>query len=308
MSSQMLTLHEIAMEYAKKQPGIVDDLTEDAPILEMCKWKAASHKLWNVAEKLTNIEGPGFVKPDSPMPFMNTSSDLVHIDLNVLGGMMEVPTQRAVKVAGSWQKYFADKQNWILRKAGMDTEKQIVEKNWLAAALTDGVKIDAGGTDNGWYIIANRFDEETNVGLYDPDQFDAGRLLKIDFPYGGDEHYLHGPGYEGVLGHSVVYRGHFGWQNLDAKRTTAAIVNITEKKIPTTIMIDEILSEVRAKPGNTFLVMSPKAKLYAINNYKLEKVELVNSDNEAKTVIDTWNGIPIKTSYNIQEKIAHVTV
>ena len=29
MSSNMLTLHEIAMKHAKKQPGIVDDLTED---------------------------------------------------------------------------------------------------------------------------------------------------------------------------------------------------------------------------------------------------------------------------------------
>ena len=308
MSSNMLTLHEIAMQYAKKQPGIVDDLTEESPILEMMKWKAATHGLWNVAEKLTDITGPAFVKPDSPLPQMNTSSDLVHIDLHVLGGYMEVPSLRAKHVAGDWKKYFADKQAYILKKAGMDTEVQIVQENWLKAALEDGYVIDAGGSGDGFYILAVRFDESLNVGLYDPKQFDQGRLLQIDFPYDGAEHILKGKGYEGVLGHSVVYRGNFGWQNLDAKRTVAAIVNITETKVPKPVDIDKILTEVRAKPGNTYLIMSPYAKLYAINNYKLEKVELVNSDNEAKTLIDTWNGIPIKTSYNIKNPIAHVTV
>lgn len=305
MSSCMKTLHEIAVEYAKKQPGIVDDLTEEAPILNMCKWKAATHGLWNVAEKVTDIEGPAFVRPDSPLPMMNTSSDLVHIDLNVLGGYMEVPSLKAKKFGGPL-KYFADKQARILKKAGMDTERKIVQENWLAAALSDGVKIDAGGTGDGWYILAVRFDDEVNVGLYDPDQFDSGRLVQISYPYDGAEYHLKGQGYEGVLGYGVVYRGNFGWQILDPKRTCAAIVNITKAKIPTAVMIDEILSEVRAKPGSTYLVMSPKAKLYAVNNYKLEKVELVNGDVEAKTVIDTWNGIPIKTSYNIQDQIHHV--
>ena len=307
MSSAMRTLHEIAVDKAKKQPGMVDDLTEDAPILEMMKWKATTHGLWNVAEKVTDISGPSFVRPDSPLPFMDTSSDLVHVDLNVMGGQLEVPSLRAKKFGGP-AKYFANKQGLILRKAGMDTEKYIVEQNWLAGALTDGKVIDAQGTGDGWYILAVRFDEETNVGLYDPDQFDSGRLLQIDFIYDGAEYHLKTPGYEGVLGYGIVYRGNFGWQNLDAPRTCAAIVNITHKKIPTPVMIDEILMEVRAKPGNTYLVMSPKAKLYAINNYKLEKVELVNGDTNAKTVIDTWNGIPIKTSYNIMQPIAHVSV
>ena len=64
MSCNMMTLHEIGMACAKKQPGIIDDLTEDSPILDIIKWKAASHKLWNVAEKLVDIDGPGWTEPD----------------------------------------------------------------------------------------------------------------------------------------------------------------------------------------------------------------------------------------------------
>ncbi len=160
MSCNMMTLHEIGMAWAKKQPGIIDDLTEDSPILDIIKWKAASHKLWNVAEKLVDIDGPGWTEPDAPLPMMQASTDLVHVDLHVLGGQMEVTTQKALKFGGP-KKYFADRQNWILRYAGMTTEKQIVLKNLLKAATTwknkAGVRsnlYDAGGSDKGWFILA----------------------------------------------------------------------------------------------------------------------------------------------------------
>ncbi|MCR5258690.1 MAG: hypothetical protein K6E40_11105 [Desulfovibrio sp.] len=307
MSSNMLTLHEIAMKHAKKQPGIVDDLTEEAPILDRMKWKASTHGLWNVAEKLTDVTGPAFVKPDAPLPEMNVSSDLMHVDLNIMGGVMEVPSERARKLGGP-MKYFADKQPTILKKCGMDTEIQIVKENWLKAAVKEKTLYDAGGSGKGWFILAVRFDPEVNVGLYDPQQFDSGRLLKITFPYGGEEHYLHTPGYEGVLGYSVVYRGNFGWQILDAKRTCAAIVNIDETHKPTPAMIDDMLATVRAQPGSTHLVTSHKGKIYGINPYKLEHVELSNGDTDAKTKIETWGGIDILTSYNLTEKIPHVAV
>ena len=37
MSCNMMTLHEIGMAWAKKQPGIIDDLTEDSPILDIIR-------------------------------------------------------------------------------------------------------------------------------------------------------------------------------------------------------------------------------------------------------------------------------
>lgn len=312
MSCNMMTLHEIGLAWAKKQPGIIDDLTEDSPILDMIKWKAASHKMWNAAEKLVDIDGPGWTEPDAPLPMMQASTDLVHIDLHVLGGQMEVTTQKALKFGGP-KKYFADRQNWILRHAGMTTEKQIVLQNMLKAATTwknkAGVKsnvYDAGGSGQGWFILACRFDDQVNVGLYDPDQFDSGRLLKIDFPYNGAEHVLHGSKYEGVLGYSIVYRGNFGYQLLDPERTVAAIVNIDETHKPSVTMIDDMLAQVRSQPGSTYLFCGPRAKIYGINPYKTENVQLVNGDTDAKTRIETWNGISIVTSHNIDDKIAHV--
>lgn len=307
MSAGMMTLHEIAVRHAKKQSGMVDSLTEEAPILDKVRWKAATHGLWNVAEKLTDIEGAAFVEPDAPLPNLSVSTDLVTTDLNVMGGTMEVPTQRAKKFGGP-TKYFAERQNHVLKKAGMDTERQLIFENWLRGAKAVKNLYDAGGKGDGFFILACRFDELSNVGLFDPDQFDSGRLLKIDFPYGGNEHYLHSPKYEGVLGYSVTYRGNFGYQMLDAARTVAAVVNIDEKNKPTPDMIDDMLAQVRSKPGTTFLFTSPRGKIYGINPYKQERVQLTNNDKAVSTDIETWSGIQIVTSHNIAEKIARIAV
>lgn len=303
----MLTLHEIAVKFAKKQPGMVDDITEDAPVLRRLLWAASTHGLWNVAEKITDIQGPGFVRADAPLPAMQVTSDLVHTDLSLLGGFLACPSERARKFGGH-MKYFADKQPVILKQAGMTAERQIILDYWFRAAKKDGTLYDAGGEGKGWFVLAVRFEKGVNCGLYDPGQFDSGRLLTISYPYDGAEHVLHTPGYEGVLGYSVVYRGNFGYQILDAKRTVAACVNIDETHKPTTAQIDDMLAQVRAQPGTTFLVMAPRARIHGINPYKTDNVQLANSDIDAKTRVETWNGITLLTSYNIADQIAHVNV
>ncbi|MCM1237363.1 MAG: hypothetical protein NC489_45435 [Ruminococcus flavefaciens] len=299
------TLHDIAIAKATRQPGMADALTEDAPILKVVKWKEASHGLWHVAEDLTEIKGAAFVEPDAPLPYMHTHSDLVHTDLHILGGTIEVPTQKAMKLGGP-ARYFADLQNFILRQAGMDTERQLVLRNWLRGAIARGNVKRAGATGKGWFVLAVRFDEHMNCGLYDPDQFDSGRLLKISAPYNGSEHYLHGPDVKGVLGYSVNYRGNFGWQLLHPEVTCSAVVNIDETHAPTVAMIDDILADVRAQPGSTYIFCSPRAKTYAINPHKVEHVRLAVEDKGMKTHVEVWNDISIITSHNFNEKIANV--
>lgn len=305
--ARMCTLRELAIDRANKQPGMVDALTEASPILDQCKWIPASHNLSHIAERLTDVEGPGFVELDGRIPSMSTSSELVRTDLHLLAGQMEVPTIRAMKFGGP-EKYFADKQDAILKHAGMSTEKRLVHQNWLAAARINKNLVDGGAPGRGWFLLAVRFDPDSNVGLYDPDQFDTGRLMKISLPYGGQEHELSSKGMEKVLGYKIVYRGIFGWQILDGKRTCAAIVNIDEDHRPTPTQIDDMLSDIRAEMGNTVIICSPKAKTHAINIHKLDHIQLLSGDNDAKTRIDTWNGISILTSYNIMDKIDRMEV
>lgn len=301
---EMSTLHEICVKLANKQPGMIDALTEDAPIMRYTRFKPSTHGLWDVSEKLDEVTGPAFVEADAPLPTISTSSSLVHTDLHVMGGTMEVPTQRALKFGGP-AKYFAEKQPVILRKAGMDTEIQLVLKNWLKGARAAKNLKNAGGTSKGWFLLAVRFDEHENVGLYDPDQFEQGKLFKITSPYNASEHLLHGQ-YEGVYGYAVIYRANFGWKLQNPGRTCSAIVNIDEEHMPTANMIDDMLADVRAQPGSTYIFCGPRAKIYGINPHKRERVQLANSEKDVNTYVETWTGIPIIVSHNFSEKIANI--
>lgn len=306
---QACTLHEIALKYANKQPEMVDSLTEAAPILQHMKWKPATHGDWHNAEKLTDITGPGWIEPDAPIPLMHTSSDIITTNLGMMAGSMEVPSERALKFGGA-AKYFADRQNIILKKAGMDTEKTIVLDYWLAAAAKNKNICDAGGTDpeKDGFLLAVRMDQATNIGLFNPDQFEKGRFFKITFPYDGAEYHLKAPGYSNVLGYGITYRTKFGWMCLDGKRTCSAIINVGKDNCPTPYMIDDMLSDVRAQPGNTFIFCGPRAKTYGINPHKREVVQMTNTEKNVQTVVDHWNGIPIIPSYNFDGPMPKVKI
>lgn len=304
--SRMCTLHELSLQMADKQPGMVDSLTEEAPIFNIMKFIPASHKLWNVTEKVTSISGPGWTDLDGPLPLMETSNDLETTYLHVMGGTLEVPTQRALKFGGA-AKYFADRQDFFLKKMGMEIERQIVENVWFNAAKKEKMLRDAGGPQGGHILMAVRFDDLSNIGLYDPDMFDSGRIMHIDTPYGGNEHYLRGSKYQGTLGYAVNYRANFGWQLLDVKRTVAAIVNIDKEHAPTIEQIDEMLADVRATQGSTYLFASPRGKIYSVNKYKNEMVHVLTGDTEAKTTIESWNSIPIITSHNFPKRTSRIT-
>lgn len=303
----MMTLHEIAMQYATKQPGMIDSILEETTILPIMKWIPATHGTWNVVEKLTDVQGPSWTKLDGPLPMMSMSKDLIHKELNAMGGYMEVPTTRALKFGGA-MSYFAQKQDALLRKAGQDVEKAVVEDVWLGGALSVPTNVYSAGAPQGpcYYILAVKMDDLKNVGLYDPDQFDSGRFLQIDYPYGGAEHILHSKENAGVLGYSVVYRGIFGWQMIEPKKTVAAIVNIDKDNAPTADQIDDMLAQIDATPGNTFLIMPPRGRIYGINPNKTNILQMTMSEKDINVQVESWSGIPILISHNIKKTHPHV--
>ena len=64
----MPTLRELSVEYAKKQPKMVDTILEETPILDIIPFEPASHGLWNVHETIESITGAGFVEMDQVLP------------------------------------------------------------------------------------------------------------------------------------------------------------------------------------------------------------------------------------------------
>lgn len=291
-------LKEIAMKFAKKQPKMVDDLTEKTPFLERCRWEAASHGLWNMAEKVTDITGAQFVNADAALPSLNASSELVKVDLTILGGEMEVPQDTAEQLGGA-AAYFAKKQPLILKQAGMDTERKLYYDNWLAKAIAEGNVLGAGATTGGTYsIVAVRMEEGVNVGLFDPTHFQSGTLLRAEPINNAALYHLRSK--TGVLGYGVAMKGRFGWQNLSEKNV-AAIVNIQTGHLPTAAQIDDLITMVRGSASDTMILCHPKARNLAIAPLKAAALQVGVMDKEYNRIIDTWSTVPIIGSYNLYD-------
>ncbi|MBT7082064.1 MAG: hypothetical protein HN929_11490 [Chloroflexi bacterium] len=291
-------LKEITMKFAKKQPNMADEITENAPIVERLRWKPSTHDFWNMAEHLTDIDGATFVKANAPLPFMNVSSELEKIDMAIMGGVMEVGEDTS-KQFGSAENYFAGKIPSLLKKAGMDTEKEFYYNNWMAKAIDDGNVFKAGATSGLCYsMIVIRFDPDVNIGLFNPKGFKQGSLLNKDAINGGSRYHLRSKA--GVLGFGMTLKGYFGWQNI-SKRTVATIVNIQEGSLPTSLQIDDAIAKVRGTDRDTMILCHPRCKNLALAPFKENKLQMGITDKTYNRRIDEWDGIPVITSYNIAE-------
>lgn len=292
------TLHEIALDKAKKRPELVDYLTEEAPILNIVKWIAATHGLWNVEEVLDSIQGASFIDLGAPLPQMKAETQLRQTYVNLLGGEVEVSKDKAQQFGGA-QKYFARREKAFFKQAGMDTELAIWRDYWRKAAVKNKLTTKCGGNDNLYTIMVVRFDGENNIGIYDPTQFNQGRLLDPSPINGGALYHLRSQ--PGVLGYGVEYRGRFGWQLLNPARAVHALVNVSPDHLPTLSQLEDAIAAVRGSAANTYIFGHHKIVQKTFSAIKQADITYVNSDNTIQTTIGAINGIRIIGSYNLPD-------
>lgn len=292
------TLHEITLDKAKKRPELVDFLTEEAPILKMLKWIPATHGLWNVEEVLDSIQGASFTDLGAPLPSMKAETQLRQTYVNLLGGEVEVSKDKADQFGGA-AKYFARRENAFYKQAGMDTELAIWRDYWRKAALKHKLVTKCGATANAYTILIVRFDQENNVGIYDPAQFNQGRLLNPERISGGSLYHLRSQ--PGVSGYGVEYRGRFGWQLLNAERAVFGLVNVDAEHLPTLSQIEDAIAAVRGTATNTYIFGHHKIVQKTFSAIKQADIMYVNGDKDLQTIIGAINGIKIIGSYNLPD-------
>ena len=287
------TLQELSLEYAKKQPQMVENLLEESPILARIKWEQATHPLWNVTEKVVDYEGADFVEMNSPLPEMNVTSKLEKVDLSIMGGEIFVPEDKAQAMGGA-AKYFAKKMPVVMKAAGNQTEKRIIYENYRQYAIDNGKVLNACGTGYGLFsMIVVRAVPGENCGLYSPEGFKDGAMLDVKPINGGDLY----KDSRGVLGYGMRVKGYFGMQLMNPK-TVSGIVNITSDKLPSIKQINEILVKAQANPANTAIYLHPMLKTWLETEYKKEILRTTNSDRTLNFLVSTWNEIPMISSYN----------
>ncbi|MBQ9236235.1 MAG: hypothetical protein IJ184_07235 [Alphaproteobacteria bacterium] len=295
------TLQELSVEYAKKQPHQIEYLTEESPILARIKFEAASHPLWDISEVVTDIKGAGFVQMNAPLPKVSVDSKLEKEDLNIMGGEIFVPEDKAQALGGE-AKYFADKMPKILRLSGNDTEKHILYENYLQYMIDNEKVVSAGGGaastgKTGLYsMLIVRSVPGENGGLYSPTGFKNGAMLDVK-PINNGALYHDD---RGVLGFGVRLKGYFGMR-LKNPKTVAGIVNISKSKLPTITQINEALVDAQARPGNTAIYLHPRLKGWLETEYKKEILRTTNGDKALNFLVSTWNEIPLISSYNFND-------
>lgn len=292
------TLHEIALDKAKKRPELVDFLTEEAPILALLKWIPATHGLWNVEEVLDSIKGASFADLGSPLPTMSAETQLRQTYVNLLGGEVEVSKDKAAQFGGA-QQYFARRENAFYKQAGMDTELAIWRDYWRKAAIKGKLVTKCGATSNAYTIMVVRFDQENNIGIYDPTQFNKGRLLDPSPINGGALYHLRSQ--PGVLGYGVEYRGRFGWQLLNPSRAVYALANVDAEHLPTLTQIEDAIAAVRGTAANTYIFGHHKIVQKTFSAIKQADIMYVNGDKDLQTIVGAINGIKIVGSYNMPD-------
>lgn len=292
------TFREIAIAMSPKQPQMVDQILEEAPILGMLPMQQTSNGLQHNFEEVESVTGAGLVDLDEALPTVDSKTKLDKIDLSILGGIMEVGEDKAKQFGGAGA-YFAGKQPLILKKTGMDAEKSIIYNNFRAYAIANGNKISALGANNANYsILAVKWAFGETTGLYDPAGFGRGTMMDIQPINGGNTY----KDTNGRIVYGMRMKSYFGIMNAN-KRNVASIVNIdiADAKLPTETQIDSLIESVRGQVGgSTILYMHPKV-LSALYKYKASSLQINTGESDINRMFTMWNGIPIVTSYNFLE-------
>jgi len=297
---------ELSILTAEKQPGIIDALTEEAPILGMIPMQAASSGFQNVYENLVSVQGAETVDLDDELPEVDLTTELKQQDLGVIGGKMYVGDDKARKFGGA-SAYFNSKLPSILRETGANTEKSMIYNSIRKFAIDNGNVTDIGGSSNkNFSAICVKWVPGETIGLFDETGPGNGKAMEVIDIGGKDttfekEFTLADGTKKSILVKGVAFKTYFGLQ-LANDRNVSAMVNVdidsATEKFPTEAEFSNFILNARANPANTYIYMHPRF-LNALKRYKSSHMDVLTvSTTDMDFRFNTWDGIPIITSYN----------
>ncbi|MDR2820957.1 MAG: hypothetical protein LBB60_10580 [Desulfovibrio sp.] len=305
------TLNQLAIGKSKAFVNQIDNITENSPIVKAMPFTQASDQLWDVSSALTSISGPTqALDINSPLPEIQITDGLRRSELAVFGAEMFVPEDTAL-LEGGPDKYFGKNRVSFERQTGMDVEQQVIYNALLPFALA-GAKaghdtmLNAGGSANANYsLIVARFDEANLSGLYSPLCFKRDTFLDMQ-PINGGKLYHNANSahrYYNVLGYGLRMKTYIGMRMLSF-RNISSIVNIDMAGATpfTARMVDEALLAARVgEAGKTLIMCHPKVKLWLQEIGKVQRLETTFGDTAVNHGIESWNGVPVVTSYNFMD-------
>lgn len=307
------TLNQLAVGKAKTFVNQVDNVTENAPIVKAMPFVASSDQLWDVSSQITMLgSGMQSVDLNSPLSEIQISDGLKQTQLQIFGAKMFVPEDTA-KLEGGADKYFGKNRQAFERQTGMDVERNYIYNAFLPFALTqyakghkDCVQSAGGSANKNYSLLVCRFDDTNMAGLYSPLCFKRDTFLDMQAINGGNLYENSDPNsrYNKVLGYGLRMKTYMGVRML-SHRNIGAIVNIDlDTSTPLTkMMIEKALLAARVgEAGKAMIMCHPKVKLYLADIGKTNYMQASYGDKNVDLRVDTWDGVPIVTSYNFMDQ------
>ncbi|WP_320130258.1 hypothetical protein [uncultured Sphaerochaeta sp.] len=293
----MATLREIAAQYAVAQPQQVDDITVNAPVLDIAQFYPTNKGLHHAYEKIESIGEAALVAMDAPLPSADVTTALKTEDLGIMGFKIEAPVDKLADLYGrgtdAFASYLADRSPLIIRKSAMSVESQVIAL-MVAYAKEVGNIVSAGGSGQGHAIIMARFTQDNFCGLYDPNGFGQGAMFDTLIRCGGGTYERKA---DGVICYGADFKSYLDFL-LDNPKCIGAIVNIDDTHKPTADMIEDMLADAHAgEDGVTRIITHPKSMKY-IRAIKGNALSMTVNDTNISRAVGSWDQVPITTSYN----------
>lgn len=299
------TWREVALANATgAQKEMVDYVTEDAPIFQSTPMEETSDGFQDVYEVLTSTDYIPEQELDAPLQSVDIASRLEQTNLRNWAAKMEVGEDKLATMKLSKEQYFGKKSPKILRETGAKLSittynafKNYAIDNQVNGGIADRV-ISAGGSNNTNYSVAAvKYVKNEITGLYSSQAWGNGKVVDImNLSNGGLYTNI-----DGVAVYGTRMKLNSGLK-LANPRYVTSIVNIDKAADFTAINLDDKLSQIIEEArGADVLYMHPTLKRLIGSVFKLEKLQLQNSDREVNSLIDAWDGVPIITDYNLSK-------
>jgi hypothetical protein len=298
------TWREVALANATgAQKEMVDYVTEDAPIFESTPMEETSDGFQDVFEVLTSTDYIPEQELDAPLQSVDISSKLDQTNLRNWAAKMEVGEDKLATMKLSKEQYFAKKSPKILMETGAKLSlttynafKNYAIDNQVNGGIADRVIDGTGSNNTNYSIAAVKYVKSEITGLYSSQAWGNGKVVDVMNISGGNA-YLNT---DGVLVYGTRMKLNSGLK-LANPRYVTSIVNIDKDPASfTTINLDDKISQIIEEArGADVLYMHPTLKRLIGSVFKIEKIQLQNSDREVNSLIDAWDEVPIITDYNL---------
>lgn len=275
----------------------VDDVLENCPVLDSIPFCATTDGMDHKYENLSSVEGGGLKKQDEEPQKATATSNLGTLTTGILAFTVEVGVDSLRRLFGTGDpqaglaKYIAKHLPKFIRHNAMAFERQMMGL-LVDYAVASGNAIDAGGSGQGYAILATRWVEDEFCGLYNPAGFVEGGLFQARPRYAGGV-YVSG-------GKEVVGMDYYCDIDvlLNNKHCIGAICNIDASHKPTAAQIDEIAMLAHAgQDGRSLLLMHPRAGLM-VREIKGSLLHMTAADTNVNRSVKAWDVLPIVETYN----------